>query len=288
MGSGVAVVTPFKQDQVDYDSFKKILDFQIENGTKAIIVCGTTGESATLLDAEHQKVISFAISYVNGRVPVIAGTGSNATDHAVEMSRFAAAEGADGLLLVTPYYNKTTQNGLVTHYFKVADSVDKPIIVYNVPSRTGFNILPETYRLLGEHENIAAVKEAGGNIGAIAESIALTGEKLDFYSGNDGEIVPILSLGGMGVISVMANILPRETADICDMFFAGKIEESRKLQLKLMEICKALFCETNPIPVKYAMKRMGLCTGELRLPLTELEVKNHTRVKQAMKNAGIR
>jgi len=286
-GSGVALVTPFIGDRVDYVSLRKIIDFQIENGTKALIVCGSTGEAPTLDDDEHQKIISFTVEYVNGRIPVIAGTGSNYTEHAVMMSKFAADAGADGVLLITPYYNKPTQNGIIANFFKIADSIDKPVIIYNIPSRTGVNIMPETYLKLSEHENIVAVKEANGNIAAAAECRALTGENLDIYAGNDSEIVPFLSLGGAGVISVMANILPKETSDICELFFSGRINESLRLQLSLMELCGALFCETNPIPVKYAMKRMGLCTGELRLPLTEMDTKNHARLEEAMKKAGI-
>jgi len=287
-GSGTAVITPFANDGIDFDSFRKIIDFQIENGAKAIIACGTTGESAALSEYEHKKIISFAVEYVDGRVPVIAGTGSNSTAHAAVMSKFAADEGADGLLVVTPYYNKTTQKGLVAHYFKIAEASGKPLIVYNVPSRTGLNIMPETYALLGEHENIVAVKEANGNIAALAESMALCKGSLDFYSGNDGEIVPFLSLGGIGVISVAANILPKETSDICELFFQGKIEESRALQLSMVEICSALFCETNPIPVKYAAKLMGLCNGELRLPLIEFDEKHRGGLEAAMKKAGIK
>ena len=286
-GSGVAIVTPFAMGKVDYESFRKILDFQLANGTKAIIVCGSTGEAPTLTDTEHKKIIDFAVEHVNGRAPVIAGTGSNYTDHAVMMSKYAAKAGADGLLLITPYYNKPTQNGIAANFFKIADSTDKPVIVYNIPSRTGVNILPETYLKLSEHENIVAVKEANGNIAAAAECRALTGGSLDIYAGNDSEIVPILSLGGAGVISVIANILPKETSDICELFFDGRIKESLNLQLSLMELCGALFCETNPIPVKYAMKKMGFCSDELRLPLAPLDEKYHGRVEEAMKKAGI-
>ena len=286
-GSGVALVTPFTMDTIDFDSFKKIIDFQLQNGTKALIVCATTGEAPTLTDYEHQKIITFVVEYVAGRVPVIAGTGSNSTDHAVMMSKYAADAGADGMLLVTPYYNKPTQNGIIANYFKVADSTDKPVIVYNIPSRTGVNIVPETYLKLSEHENIVAVKEANGNIAAAAECRALTGDSLDIYAGNDSEIVPILSLGGAGVISVMANIIPRETSELCELFFGGKVKESLAIQLSLMELCGALFCETNPIPVKYAMKRMGFCSDEVRLPLTRLDMKYHGRVEAAMEKMGI-
>jgi len=287
-GSGVALITPFAGDKTDFGSLGKNIDFQLENGTKALIVCGSTGEAPTLTDYEHKKIIDFAVEYVGGRIPVIAGTGSNSTEHAVMMSKYAAKAGADGLLLVTPYYNKPTQDGIIANFFKIADSTDKPAIIYNIPSRTGVNILPGTYQKLSRHENIVAVKEANGNIAAAAECRALTGGSLDVYSGNDSEIVPFLSLGGAGVISVMANILPRETSDICELFFEGKIKESLDLQLSLMDLCSALFVETNPIPVKYAMKLMGLCTGELRLPLVQLDVKNHGRVESAMRSAGIK
>jgi len=287
-GSGTAVITPFTANGIDFKSFRKIIDFQLENGTKAIIVCGTTGEAPVLSDHLQKKIISFAAEYVNGRAPVIAGTGYNSTAHCVKMSKFAAGAGADGLLLVTPYYNKPTQSGLIAHFLAVADSTDKPIIVYNIPSRTGINITPETYAKLSEHENIAAAKEANGNIAAAAECRALTGDSLDLYAGNDSEIVPFLSIGGAGVISVMANILPKETSDICELFFSGKIKESAELQLSLMDMCGALFAETNPIPVKYAMKLMGLCTGEARLPLTPLDARHRGRLEAAMRKAGVK
>ena len=286
-GSGAAVITPFTMDAIDYGSFRKIINYQMENNTKAIIVCGTTGEAPALSEYERKKLITFAIETVNGRVPVIAGVGSNSTAHSVKMARFAAGAGADGLLLITPYYNKPAQNGIAAHCFTVADSTDKPVIVYNIPSRTGVNITPETYLKLSAHENIAGVKEANGNIAAVAECRALTGGSLDIWSGNDSEIVPFLSLGGAGVISVMANILPKETSDICELFFSGNIAESLKLQLSLMDMCGALFAETNPIPVKYAMRLMGFCTGDLRLPLTPLDAKYRGRVETAMKKAGI-
>lgn len=280
------MVTPFAMDKVDYGSLRKLLDFHLRNGTKAAIVCGTTGEAPTLTDAEHMDVVAFAVKHINGRMPVIAGTGSNSTDHAIMMSKSAAKAGADGVLLVTPYYNKPTQNGIAASYLKIADSIDLPIIVYNVPSRTGVNILPETYLKLSGHDNIVAVKESNGNIASAAEWRALTGGNLDIYAGNDSEIVPVLSLGGAGVISVMANILPKETSDICELYFSGKIKESLDLYLSLMDLCGALFAESNPIPVKYAMERMGLCTGELRLPLAPLDEKYHGRLEAAMKKAG--
>ncbi len=287
-GSGVAVATPFKKggDGVDYQSLGRHLDFLIENGTQAIVTCGTTGESATLPDDEHKEIIHFTLGHVGGRVPVIAGTGSNYTAHAVEFSRFAEKEGADGVLVVTPYYNKTTQAGLAAHYLHIADSMSLPVIVYNVPSRTGLNILPETYAKLAEHENINAIKEANSDIAALARTCALTDGKINIYSGNDDEIVPILSLGGVGVISVLGNICPRETQDICRLFFEGKIAESAKLQCDVLELVGALFCETNPIPVKYALSLMGFGNGEVRLPLIEMQDKR--RMEEAMRRVGIK
>jgi 4-hydroxy-tetrahydrodipicolinate synthase len=284
-GSGVAIITPFTNGGADYDSFGRIIDFQIQNNTQAIIVCGTTGESSVLSETEYESVIRFAIEKVNKRVPVIAGTGSNNTAHAVKLSKFAQSAGADGLMAVTPYYNKTTQDGLAAHYFAIADSVSLPVIVYNVPSRTGMNIAPETYARLGKHENINAIKEANSNIGALAKTMALAGDSLNVYCGNDDEIVPFLSLGGVGVISVLANIAPKETQDICRLFFEGKTEESAKLQISMIELCGALFCETNPIPVKYGMKLLGYGNGEVRLPLIEMEDKK--RLENAMRKAGL-
>lgn len=286
-GSGVAIVTPFSGGSVDYSSFERILEHQIANGTQAIIVCGTTGESATLSDEEKKSVISFAIRHVNGRIPVIAGTGSNDTAHAVELSAFAQKAGADGLLVVTPYYNKTTQNGLCAHYFKIANSVDLPIMVYNVPSRTGLNILPDTYAKLAEHKNINSIKEANSNIGALAQTLAKTGGDVNVYCGNDDEIVPFLSLGCAGVVSVMANVAPRLTQNICELYFNGETAKSAALQISLIELCNALFCETSPIPVKYGMSLLGLCDNELRLPLIEMESVNRPRLEAAMKNAGL-
>ena len=287
MGSGVAMITPFTTNGIDYKSIGKIIDYQLKNGTKAIIACGTTGEAPALSEYEQKKVITFIVEYVNGRIPVIAGTGFNSTAHSVKMSKFAAKAGADGLLLITPYYNKPGQNGIITHFFTVADSTDKPVIIYNIPSRTGVNITPETYLKLSEHENIAGVKEANGNLAAAAECRALTDGALDIYSGNDSEIVPFLSLGGAGVISVLANILPKETSDICELYFAGKVKESMRLQLSLTELCGELFAETNPIPVKYAMKLLGYGNGNMRLPLTPLDEKSKVRLEAAMKKAGL-
>lgn len=288
-GAGVAIVTPMKANgEVNYEKFAALIEFQIENGTDAIIVCGTTGEASTLSHEEHLEVIKYCTEKVAGRVPVIAGTGSNSTETAIYLSTEAEKYGVDGLLLVSPYYNKATQNGLYTHFKTVADAVKLPIILYNVPSRTGCNILPDTIvRLVTEVENIVGVKEASSNIGQIARLAAKAGGKVDIYSGNDDQIVPILSLGGIGVISVLSNVAPRQTHDICEKYFAGDVKGSMELQLKAMELCDALFCEVNPIPVKKALNLMGMEAGGLRLPLTEMEEANAKKLEKAMKDFGI-
>ncbi|MBD5537478.1 MAG: 4-hydroxy-tetrahydrodipicolinate synthase [Lachnospiraceae bacterium] len=288
-GAGVAIVTPMKANgEVNYEKFAALIEFQIENGTDAIIVCGTTGEASTLSHEEHLEVIKYCTEKVAGRVPVIAGTGSNSTETAVYLSTEAEKYGVDGLLLVSPYYNKATQNGLYTHFKTVADAVKLPIILYNVPSRTGCNILPDTIvRLVTEVENIVGVKEASGNISQIARLAAKAGGKVDIYSGNDDQIVPILSLGGIGVISVLSNVAPRQTHDICEKYFAGDVKGSMDLQLKAMDLCDALFCEVNPIPVKKALNLMGMEAGGLRLPLTEMEEANVKKLEKAMKDFGI-
>lgn len=288
-GSGVAVVTPFHENgTVNYEKFAELLEFQIQNGTDAIIVCGTTGEASTLTHEEHLDVIKYCVEKVADRIPVIAGTGSNCTDTAVYLSKEAEKYGADGLLLVTPYYNKATQNGLYEHFKIIADSVKIPIILYNVPSRTGCNIMPETVvRLCKEVDNIVGVKEASGNISQIAKLQALAGGSVDLYSGNDDQIVPILSLGGKGVISVLANVAPKQTHDICAKYFAKDVEGSRDEQLRALELCSALFCEVNPIPVKKALNLMGMEAGGLRRPLCEMEPENTARLEKAMKNYGI-
>lgn len=288
-GAGVAIVTPMKADgEVNYEKFGELIEFQIANGTDAIIVCGTTGESATLSHEEHLAVIKYCAEKVAGRIPVVAGTGSNCTETAVYLSREAERYGVDGLLLVCPYYNKATQNGLYTHFKTVADSVKLPIILYNVPSRTGCNLLPDTVvRLCTYVENIVGIKEASGNIGQIARLAAKAEGKIDLYSGNDDQIVPILSLGGKGVISVLSNVAPRQTHDICAKYFEGDVEESCRLQLKAMELCDALFCEVNPIPVKKALNLMGMEAGSLRLPLTEMEEANAARLEKAMREYGL-
>ena len=280
-GAGVAIVTPMNPDEsINFDRLGQIIDNQIENGTDAIVICGTTGESATMTDQEHVDCIEYAVKRVNGRVPVVAGAGSNHTSYAVWMSKEAKRVDADALLHVTPYYNKTSQTGLIRHFNAVADATDLPIILYNVPSRTGVNITPATYRELAKHPNIVAAKEASGNISQIAQIAQACGDELDLYSGNDDQIVPLLSLGAKGVISVLSNIMPRETHDICRLFFEGKIAESRALQLKLLPLINALFSDVNPIPVKEAMNMMGWECGECRLPLVSMQpqAKEHLRV----------
>lgn len=288
-GSGVAIVTPMHEDgTVNYEQFAKLLEFQIANGTDAIIVCGTTGESSTLTHEEHLDVIRYCAEKVGGRVPVIAGTGSNCTETAIYLSTEAEKMGVDGLLLVSPYYNKATQNGLYAHFKAVADSVKIPCLLYNVPSRTGCNILPETVvRLCKDVENIAGVKEASGNISQIAHLAAIADGCVDIYSGNDDQIVPIMSLGGLGVISVLANVAPAQTHAICQTYLDGDVKESCRLQLKALDLCNALFCEVNPIPVKKALNLMGLNAGTLRMPLTEMEPSNAERLEKAMKAYGI-
>ena len=283
-GAGVAIVTPFTaDDKVDYEALGKMIDFQIENGTDAIIICGTTGESSTLTHDEHDECIRFAVEYVAGRVPVIAGTGSNSTAEAIRLSTHAEKVGADALLLVTPYYNKATQKGLIEHYKKIANSVTIPIIMYNVPSRTGVNILPETaVTLAKEVDNIVGIKEASGNIGQVARLAALADGCIDIYSGNDDQIVPLLSLGGIGVISVLSNIAPKMTHDIVASYLNGDVETSRKLQLQAMDLNDVLFCEVNPIPLKAALNMMGMCEGNLRSPLCEMSEAHKEQMKSAL------
>lgn len=288
-GAGVAIVTPFTVDgAVNYEKFKEHIEYQIENKTDAIIVCGTTGESSTLTHEEHLEVIKYCVDTVAGRVPVIAGTGSNSTDTAIFLSKEAQAAGADGLLIVTPYYNKATQKGLYEHYKMIADAVTLPIILYNVPSRTGVTLSPQTIvSLCKDIKNIVAVKDATGNISSTAKLMSLADGCVDLYSGNDDQIVPLLSLGGSGVISVLSNVAPRETHDICELFFNGDVAGSAALQLKAIELIDALFCEVNPIPVKKAMNLMGMEAGALRRPLTELEDTNTLKLKEAMQNFGL-
>lgn len=287
-GAGVAIVTPMNPDEsINFDRLGQIIDNQIENGTDAIVICGTTGESATMTDQEHVDCIEYAVKRVNGRVPVVAGAGSNHTSYAVWMSKEAKRVGADALLHVTPYYNKTSQTGLIRHFNAVADATDLPIILYNVPSRTGVNITPATYRELAKHPNIVAAKEASGNISQIAQVAQACGDELDLYSGNDDQIVPLLSLGAKGVISVLSNIMPRETHDICRLFFEGKIAESRALQLKLLPLINALFSDVNPIPVKEAMNMMGWECGECRLPLVSMQPQAREHLRSLMLEQGL-
>ncbi|MCI9434258.1 MAG: 4-hydroxy-tetrahydrodipicolinate synthase [Bacilli bacterium] len=270
-GSGVALITPFKENgEIDFETLKNLVEFQIENGTDSIIICGTTGESSTLNDEEHIKCIEACVKYVNGRIPVIAGTGSNDTKTAVMLSKEAEKVGADGLLCVTPYYNKTSQDGLKRYYGKIAESVDIPIIMYNVPPRTGMNITLETMiDIAKNNSNIVAIKEASGNISAIAKILA--SNALDVYSGNDDQTVPILSLGGIGVISVVANIFPKEMHNMVMDYLNGNVEQARDMQLKMIELCNALFCDVNPIPVKKTMEILGMANGYIREPLIELD-----------------
>ena len=283
-GAGVAIITPMHQDgTVNYEKLSWLIEKQISEKTDAILICGTTGESPTLSDKEHVKAIECAVQTANGRVPVIAGAGSNNTARAVELSMEAQQLGADGLLVVTPYYNKASQMGLVRHYTKIADSVSIPVIVYDVPSRTGVQIQPETFLELSKHENIVAVKAASGDISQIASIRALCGDQLDVYSGNDDQILPVLSLGGIGVLSVLSNILPRQTHDICQYYFDGKIKESTALQLELLDLIHALFIDVNPIAVKEAMNFMGLEVGNCRLPLCELTDQKREVLKQVLK-----
>ncbi len=286
-GIATALITPLTADGIDYAQFGKLIDWQIDQGINALVICGTTGESSTLSDAEHRRAIAFACEKVNGRVPVIAGTGSNETAYAVELTKSACADGADAVLVVTPYYNKTTQNGLVAMYNTIADASTKPVILYNVPSRTGIGIQPETYVKLAQHPNIAAIKEANSDISKIVETFALVGDQLDIYSGNDDQIVPILSMGGQGCISVLSNVVPRETVAITDQFFAGNVAEAARLQCKFMPLIRSLFCESNPIPVKAAMSALGFCENYLRLPLVPMEQDHYETMLQRMRALGL-
>lgn len=288
-GAGVAIVTPMKENlEVNYELLERNINYQIDNGTDAIIIAGTTGESATLSEEEHKKVVKAAIEFTKHRVPVIAGTGSNSTQTAIELSQEADKDGADAVLIVTPYYNKATQKGLIEHYTAVAKSIDLPIIMYNVPGRTGCNIQPETaVKLAKEVDNIVAIKAATGNLAQETKTMALAEGCLDMYSGEDGLIVPLMSIGAKGVISVLSNVAPKQTHDICAKFFAGDVAGSAKMQFEVLELVDALFCEVNPIPVKHALNLMGMETGPLRMPLCPMEEANLERLKKAMKNYGI-
>lgn len=288
-GSAVAIVTPMKENgDINYDKLAELIDEQIEAGTDAIVICGTTGESSTLSHQEHLDAIRFCVKHTAGRVPVIAGTGSNSTKEAVYMSVEAEKSGADALLLVTPYYNKATQKGLIRHYTMIAESVSLPIIMYNVPSRTGCNIQPATAAYLVKHvKNIVGIKEASGNISQITELMRLAGDEIELYSGNDDQVVPLLSLGGLGVISVLANVAPKYTHDMVMKFHQGDIKGSCEMQLKALPLINALFCEVNPIPVKAALNLMGKEVGDLRPPLSKMEEQNQERLRKAMEDFGI-
>ncbi|MDF2821617.1 MAG: dihydrodipicolinate synthase [Clostridiales bacterium] len=289
VGSGVAIITPFDENKkVNYAKLEELINFQIENHTDAIIICGTTGEASTLTAAEHLECIEFAVKITNKRVPVIAGTGSNSTADAIYYSQEAEIAGVDGLLVVTPYYNKATQKGLIEHFTKIANSVKIPLILYNVPSRTGCNIAPKTVYELSKVENIVGLKEASGNIAQVMEIAHLCGENIDIYSGNDDQILPLLSVGGKGVISVVANILPRETHEIVQDYIDGNIKESAKKQLDMIPLISSLFSEVNPIPIKRAMNLMGMNVGSLRSPLTEMEDENSAKLEKNMLNYGIK
>ena len=286
-GAATAIITPMKNGEVDFDALGRLVDYQIENGIDALVAAGTTGESSTLTDEEHVEVIKTVVNRAAGRVPVIAGTGSNDAAYAIKLSQDACRLGADALLLVTPYYNKATQAGLITMYKEIAANVDRPIILYNVPSRTGVNIEPATYAALADVPNIVAIKEANGNIGKIVETMSLVSGKLDLYSGNDDQIVPLMSLGGLGVISVLSNLLPRETSELCHAFLRGDIARAAAMQFKYHKLIDALFCEVNPIPVKAAMTRLGFGDGSIRLPLTPMTEANEAKLVALMREAGI-
>ena len=286
-GIATALITPFRDNLVDYEAMGRLIDWQIDSGINALVICGTSGEGPTLTDEEHRECIRFSVERAAGRVPIIAGTGSNDTAYAISLTKFACDVGADAMLVVTPYYNKATQNGLVTSFKAIADASTKPLIVYNVPSRTGCAIRPETYARMAEHENIAAIKEANGDISSVVATRALVGDRLDIYSGNDDQIVPILSMGGMGCISVLSNVLPRQTVEICDRFFAGDVKGAAELQCKYLPLINALFCEVNPIPVKAAMAAMGFCENSPRLPLTPMEDAHYQVLLQCMRDQGV-
>ena len=286
-GAATAIVTPMDKNGVNFEQYGKLIDWQLAEGINAIVAAGTTGEASTLTDEEHREVIKFTVERVNGRVPVIAGTGSNDYAYALELTEYACEVGADAMLVVTPYYNKATQNGLIQMFNGIADASTKPIILYNVPSRTGCNIAPKTCAALAEHPNIAAIKEASGNISQVAEIAALTRGKLDIYSGNDDQILPILSLGGQGVISVLSNVMPKQTVEMCNKFFQGDVAGSTKMQLDLLPLINALFSEVNPIPVKAAVAAMGFCENYLRLPLTPMEESNWNKLRAILIENGI-
>ena len=286
-GAATALITPLTSAGVDYEALGRLIDWQIEQGIDALVIAGTTGEGATLTYDEHQEVIRYSVERAAGRVPIIAGSGSNDTSRAITLSRFSCEAGADALLVVTPYYNKATQKGLIAMYTAIADAVDRPIILYNVPSRTGVGIEPNTYLALADHPNIVAIKEANGNISKIVETARLVGDKLDIYSGNDDQVVPILAMGGSGVISVLSNVMPAQTHAMCERFFKGDLAGAAKLQMNYLPLIHALFSEVNPIPVKAAMAAMGWCENYLRLPLTRMEPEHWEKLKTIMQAHGL-
>ncbi len=286
-GIATALITPFHNGKVDYEAYGKLIDWQIESGIDALVICGTSGEGSTLSDAEHKECVRFAVERAAGRTPIIAGTGSNDTAYAIELTRYSCDVGADAMLVVTPYYNKATQKGLVESFYAIADASTKPLIVYNVPSRTGCNIQPATYAKLAEHEMIRGIKEANGDISSVVETQALLQGKLDLYSGNDDQIVPILSMGGMGCISVLSNLLPQQTREICNRFWQGDVAGAAALQCKYLPLIHALFSEVNPIPAKAAMAALGYCEDELRLPLTRMEDAHREVLLACMREQGL-
>lgn len=287
-GAGTAIITPFNENGVDYEKFAKLIDWQIEEGIDSLIVGGTTGEGSTLTDEEHRAIIKFSVEQAKGRVPIIAGTGSNDTDYAVDLTKYAAEVGADAALVVTPYYNKATQKGLIKMYEVIADASDIPLILYNVPSRTGVAIEPKTLAVLADHPNICGLKEANGDISKIVEEFSLVGDKIDIYSGNDDQVIPVLSMGGKGVISVLSNVLPKETSNMCKLFFDGKVKEAAAEQLRMLPLINALFSEVNPIPAKAAMAAMGFCEDSLRLPLTSMEDAHRAVLLDEMRKLGVK
>lgn len=286
-GAASALITPMTSSGVDYENFRKLINWQIEEGIDALVIAGTSGEASTLTDEEHREVLKFAVEVVDGRVPVIAGTGSNDTDYAIDLTKYACEIGCDAMLVVTPYYNKATQKGLIKMFTAIADVSTKPVILYNVPSRTGVNIEPATYAALADHPMIQGIKEANGQIDKITETMALCGDKLDLYSGNDDQIVPLMSLGGKGVISVLSNVLPKETSEMCHKFFGGDIKGAAEMQFKYFGLIKALFSEVNPIPAKAAMAAMGFCEDYVRLPLTCMEDATKAVLLDRMREAGL-
>lgn len=286
-GAASALITPMTSSGVDYENFRKLINWQIEEGIDALVIAGTSGEASTLTDEEHREVLKFAVEVVDGKVPVIAGTGSNDTDYAIDLTKYACEIGCDAMLVVTPYYNKATQKGLIKMFTAIADVSTKPVILYNVPSRTGVNIEPATYAALADHPMIQGIKEANGQIDKITETMALCGDKLDLYSGNDDQIVPLMSLGGKGVISVLSNVLPKETSEMCHKFFGGDIKGAAEMQFKYFGLIKALFSEVNPIPAKAAMAAMGFCEDYVRLPLTCMEDATKAVLLDRMREAGL-